>query len=248
MRVVEAAQLTDGGEQRLEFCGVGANARGVGRDPVAVGVRTVQPVEVLPHRAPVPVEVVRVGVPAGDLLADAVQGGLVDGCVGQAVLAEQFRGDALAELGVVVGVDQQLQVGVRVHVDESRAEHQAGAVDHRAGSGERARFGERPRHGDPSDQAAGDGDVRGVTGLAGAVHDDDVADHGAGHLAPLRRTSGRCRRRRGRPGRQRCRAPASVSTCPTRCRGATGRAAPRRRVARPVRRSSAGTHADRSPR
>ena len=40
---------------------------------------------------------------------------------------------ALADLGEVVGLQQDLQVGVGVHVDETGREHEAVGVDHPVG-------------------------------------------------------------------------------------------------------------------
>ncbi len=78
---------------------------GVCGDPAAVFWR-VEAVEVFAHRPPVPVKVRGVVVPAGDLLADPGQGGLIHRRIGQPVLAQEFGGDALAEFGVVVRVGQ----------------------------------------------------------------------------------------------------------------------------------------------
>ena len=128
---------------------------GVGGDPAA-GIFSVQAVQVLADAAPVPVEIRRVAVPAGDLLPNACQCCVVHGCVGEPVLAQQFSGDALAEFGVVVPVDQQLEVGVGVHVNETGAQDQAVRIDDaiRSGSGEAAGVGHLRDHGTSSRTSA----------------------------------------------------------------------------------------------
>src|SRR5438034_442308 len=65
-------------------------------------------IQILAHRSPIPVEILRIVIPAGDLFADSGEGGIIHWRIGQPVLAQQFGGDALAELGVVVPVDQEL--------------------------------------------------------------------------------------------------------------------------------------------
>ena len=84
---------------------------------------SIEPVEVLRDGAPG--EVKSVGLPFQPAIwpADHGQRGVVDRRVGESVLAEHLGGDALADLREVAGVGEQAQVGVRVHVDESRGEH-----------------------------------------------------------------------------------------------------------------------------
>ena len=138
---------------------------GVGGDAL------VEPVEVLGDAAPGEVEIGRVAVPAGDLPADHVKRGIVDRRVGDSVLADHLGGHALADLREVAGIGEQAQVGMRVHVDESRREHVPGSrVDGLVGA--RNRSGAR----DFGDPAVVDRDVRPVPGRAGAVDDVDVSD------------------------------------------------------------------------
>jgi hypothetical protein len=143
------------------------------------GDAPVEAVEVLPHRAPGEVEALRVGVPAGDLLAEHRQRLVVDRCVRQAVLAQQLGRHALADLGQVVGRQQDLQVRVRVHVDEPGREHQPVGVEHAVDS--RRRAARRQDRGDPR---AVDEHVGGVARALRPVDDGGGANE-RGHEAPL---------------------------------------------------------------
>lgn len=101
---------------------VGDEVGGVG------GGSMVDTVQVLTDAAPC---VVQVGgaVPGGDLLADRFDGVVGDGGVSESVLAQDLKGDALADLGLVGGVCEEGEVGVGVHVDEAGCDDEAGHVD-----------------------------------------------------------------------------------------------------------------------
>ncbi|MDI2023427.1 hypothetical protein PJL18_03975 [Paenarthrobacter nicotinovorans] len=154
---------------------LGYEVGGVGGDAAAL-FYAVEAVEVLAHGPPVPVEAGRVVVPARDFLPDTGQCGVVHGRIGQSVLAQQFRGDALAELGVVVPVDQQLQVGMRVHVDETGTQDQAGGIDDTLGA--RVRCGEATGVDDGGNHRAVQQDVRLAAVRSGSVHQGGIADEG----------------------------------------------------------------------
>ena len=96
---------------------------------VAGDAAAVQPVQVLADAGPVEVEVVRLVVPAGDLLSQRGAGRRVHRCVRQAVLAEHLAGHALAHLRGVLRVRQDLQIGMCMHVDEAGRQHQPGRID-----------------------------------------------------------------------------------------------------------------------
>ena len=66
----------------------------------------VQPVQVLPDRAPAPVESLGITVPAGQLAAQLGSVASSTGRVGEAVLAEHLAGDALGDPGGVAGFDE----------------------------------------------------------------------------------------------------------------------------------------------
>ena len=138
----------------------------------------VEPVEVLPDGAPGEVEVLRVAVPAGDLPAEHGQRVVVDRRVGQAVLAEHLGRHPLADLGQVVGLQQDLQVGVGVHVDEAGREHEAVGVEH-AGGGRRG----AARRQDCGDPRAVDEHVGAVPGALRPVDDGGGPDE-RGHGDP----------------------------------------------------------------
>ena len=97
---------------------------------------------------------------------------VVDRRVGQAVLAEHLQRHALGHLRQVVGLGQDLEVGVRVHVDEPGREHQPAGVDHAVTAQAGADLG------DPS---VVDAHVGAVAGRAGAVDHRRVAEDQAGH-------------------------------------------------------------------
>ncbi|GAA3086955.1 hypothetical protein GCM10020254_34280 [Streptomyces goshikiensis] len=90
------------------------------------------------------------------------------GGVREAVLAEDFEGHALRGLGAVVGVAQQREVAVGVHVDEPGRQGEPVGVQGAPAA--------RADAADPGDAARVDGDVRGVGGPARAVHDAGPAD------------------------------------------------------------------------
>ena len=136
---------------------------GVDRDPVRV-----EPVEVLADRAPAPVEPGRILVPAGELPAQLLEHLVGDRGVAEAVLAEHVERHALVHLRLVGRIDEQLQVGVRVHVDEARADEEPVRVDHALRGLVDAT--------DVRDPAARDADVGAVPGIAGAVDHAAAAD------------------------------------------------------------------------
>ena len=193
---------------------------------------TVEPVEVLPDGAPGEVEVRRIGVPAGDLLAEHGQRVVVDRRVGQAVLAQQLGRHPLADLGQVVGLQQDLQVGVGVHVDETGCEHEAVGVEHAVGGRRGAARGQ-----DRGDPRAVDEHVGAVAGALRPVDDGGGADERGHGTLFLRSRCGRGRRRRD-PAPPARRPPGSPATCRRPCRGGTGPAG--RRGRRPVRCRGAG--------
>ena len=136
---------------------------GVDRDPVRV-----EPVEVLADRAPAPVEPGRVLVPARELPAQLLEHLVGDRGVAEAVLAEHVERHALVHLRLVGRIDEQLQVGVRVHVDEAGADEEPVRVDHALRGLVDAT--------DVRDPAARDADVGAVPGIAGAVDHAAAAD------------------------------------------------------------------------
>ena len=77
--------------------------------------------EVLRDAAPAVVELGLGAVPAGELRAQQRHRRVVDRREREAVLADHLERHALVHLAGVVGVHQQLHVGVRVHVDQARA-------------------------------------------------------------------------------------------------------------------------------
>ncbi len=135
----------------------------------------VEPVQVLADRPPVEVDVVAGAVPPGDRAAHLAERAVVDRRVRQPVLADDLQGDALRGLGAVVGVAQQGQVAVGVHVDEAGGQHQALGVQLPAGGGPLA-AGRRGLLDDGHDPPAVDHDVRPVGACAGAVDDVGVPD------------------------------------------------------------------------
>ncbi|MGX1118375.1 hypothetical protein RKD37_003738 [Streptomyces ambofaciens] len=141
----------------------------------------VQPVQVLADRPPVEVDVVARAVPPGDRAAHLAEGAVVDRRVRQPVLADDLQGDALRGLGAVVGVPQQCQVAVGVHVDEAGGEDQALGVQLAACLGALAAGGRRLLD-DRDDPAAVDHDVGAVGVGAGAVHDVGVPDDQLFHV------------------------------------------------------------------
>ena len=135
----------------------------------------VQPVQVLADRPPVEVHVVTRAVPPGDRLPHLAQRPVVHRRVRQPVLAEHFEGDALRGLRAVVGVAQQGEVAVRVHVDEAGGQHQPLRVQFaprlRTLAARVRRFLD-----DGDDASAVHHHVRAVRVVAGAVDDVRVPD------------------------------------------------------------------------
>ena len=83
--------------------------------------------------------------------------------IGQAVHSQGLGGYALADLGLMVGVGEQLQVGMRVHIDEARADHVAAGVDGAAGVDRRRAAGY------DLDGVARDGNAGPIAGGPGAI-------------------------------------------------------------------------------
>ena len=127
----------------------------------------VDAVEVAADGTPVPVEPVRIAVPAGELPAQYGERRVVHRRVAQTVLAENLQRHALRGLRQMFGIGEHREVGVGVHVDEAGREHQPGGVDDPTG-------GRWPRpRADRRDPAAGNRDVGADPRCAGAV--DHVA-------------------------------------------------------------------------
>ena len=87
--------------------------------------------------------------------------------VGYAVDADELGGDALAHLGIVVGLAEDGEAGVGMEVDETGADDVSGGVDDAAGVA--AEVGVVAAM--DGDGVAGDGDGRFEAGAAGAVDD-----------------------------------------------------------------------------
>ncbi len=119
--------------------------------------------EVLAEGAPVgrDVQVVVAGAVGGN-------GGVADGRNGVA-FAGDLGGDALEDFGGQARVDEDGELGLAEHVDESRRDDFAGGVDGAFGG----RLGEVA---DGGDAAIADADVARVPGRAGAVDDVAVGD------------------------------------------------------------------------
>ena len=140
------------------------------------GDALIEPVEVLGHGAPGEVQVRRVTVPSGDLAADHVQRGVVDRRVGDSVLTDDLGGDSLADLREVAGVGEQPQVGVGVHVDEPRRQHDARTrLDDPIGAGDGSGSS------DVRDPAGVNHDVGPISVRTGAVDHVDVSNQQVGH-------------------------------------------------------------------
>ena len=142
--------------------------RGVDRDPALV-----EPVEVLPDRAPAPVEARRIAVPARELRAQLLEDFIGDRRVAEAVLPEQLERHALADLRLMRRLAEELQIGVRVHGDEPGTHEEPSGVD-------RA-FGRLVHTPDRSDAIARDRDVSRERGAARAVDDAAAADEHVEH-------------------------------------------------------------------
>ncbi|MGX1492289.1 hypothetical protein RKD41_004548 [Streptomyces tendae] len=151
--------------------------RGVHRDA------PVEAVQVLADRPPVEVDVVARAVPAGDRAPHLAQRAVVDGRVRQPVLAQHLQGDALGGLGAVVGVPQQRQIAVRVHVDEAGGEDQPLRVQLAARLGPLA-AGRGGLLDDRHDPAAVHDHVGAVGRTAAAVDDVGVPDDELFHDRP----------------------------------------------------------------
>ena len=85
--------------------------------------------QVLGDAAPAEIELGGHSVPAGDPVPHPGHGGVRDGCVGQAVLADHLGGHPLQGPGEVLTVGQHGQVGVGVHVDEPGGEGESVRMD-----------------------------------------------------------------------------------------------------------------------
>ena len=162
----------------------------------------------------------RIAIEGGEVVAEGRLQLVGQGCIADSVKPQQISRDALAHLGLVRRLGQQHQVRVRVHVDESRADHSSAGVDLARA------FIRDQSHG--GDACSVDGDAAAVAGSARAVDDARVTNHQVmhGHLR-----MGLVARSRSRPA------------------GMANRSAPRPRTRRPSRRrsiSSAASAAKRS--
>ena len=110
-----------------------------------------------------PADVRRLAVDRRQVDQELLQGSGCGWRIGQAVHAQGLGGHALADLGLVVRVGEQLEVGMGVHVDEAGANHVAAGVDGAAGI-DRRRIAR-----DDLDRVAGDGNTGPIAGGAGAV-------------------------------------------------------------------------------
>ena len=179
---VEAHRLHAHVAVRHEVGEVGRRAVGGEQRQVAVGV------------AVLPVDEVGIAVEAGDVLAPGRDVLLGQGRQGHPVLAEQFGGDALADLGRERRIDDRRQVRVGMGVDEARA-HDALAriIDLRAGFALEAA--------DPGDDAVLDEDVGDEGGCPAAVDDFAAFENGSHSNLPLSNRYYRClNRMRALPG------------------------------------------------
>ncbi len=107
--------------------------RGVGEEVADVdGRRALEALEVLGHAAPAVVELGLGAVPARELRPQQRHRRVVDRRERQTVLSEHLERDALVHLAGVVGMREQLHVGVRVHVDEAGREREPVALERAA--------------------------------------------------------------------------------------------------------------------
>ena len=138
--------------------------RGVGEQVTDVDRgRPVEAREILGDAPPTVVELGLGAVPARQLRAQQRHRRVVGRRQREPVLAEHLEGHALVHLAGVVGMREQLDVGVRVHVDEAGRENQPVAV-------------ERPPRSlvddpDARDAVAAHADVRPVPRVSRAVDD-----------------------------------------------------------------------------
>ena len=149
------------------------------------GDPVVESPEVLGNRAPSPVEPSRIVVPTRKLRTETREGQIVHGGVAQPVLAQDLGRDSLEQARRVLGSDQELQVGMRMHVDEARADDATAGRD-RLLPLCRAGFSER------DDAATVDDHIRREQRGAGPVGDHAAGDHEIRHLPspPSRISSG----------------------------------------------------------
>jgi hypothetical protein len=78
----------------------------------------------------VPAKLVAVAVEPGKILAPRRDVFLRQRRHGDAILAEQLGGHALANLGLDVGIDHHFQVGMAVRVDEAWSHDHSPGIDH----------------------------------------------------------------------------------------------------------------------
>ena len=76
-----------------------------------------------------PVDVVGIAVQTSQVLSPGADVLLGQGSHGDAVLTQNFGGDALHNLGLNFGLNQDLQIGVGVGINEAGSNHQAGGVN-----------------------------------------------------------------------------------------------------------------------
>lgn len=108
-----------------------------------------------------------------DEVPEVIVGG--EGGVGVAVDAYEFGGDALADLGVVLGLGEDDEAGVGVHVDEAGADDFARGIDGVVGGGVGVVAAE------DADLVTLDADCGVEAWVAGAVDDEAVLDEGIEH-------------------------------------------------------------------
>ena len=124
---------------------------------------TVEEIQVVGQGGPVAVEI-RQPIPGGQLFGQDFPRLRCDRRQSQPVMSDHIGGHALIELALVSGIDQRLQIGMRVHVDETRADDTTIGLDGllRGGAGQMPN-----RH----DLIAIDSDIRPKPGRSRAVND-----------------------------------------------------------------------------
>ena len=127
---------------------------------VAGGVAIEQGEEV---RDAAPADVRRFAIDRRQVHQELLQCPRGGGRVRQAVHAQRFGGYSLSDLGLMVGIGEQLQVGMGVHVNEAGADHVAAGVNGAAGVDGRSVARDDP------DRVAGDSDAAAIAGGSGAV-------------------------------------------------------------------------------
>ena len=85
--------------------------------------------DVLVGRAPIPAEVVNVAAEESVQLHHCPGAGIAEGSRAESTVAVHFGGDALLELAVPGWLDQEAQIRVGVHIDETGAHDAPRNVD-----------------------------------------------------------------------------------------------------------------------